>query len=186
MFVGEMSHGPSDRPPSTVQRGTPRVDVFGAAHAALREELGETLAALSRTRFDDAAATRAVARRVEDVVAACDLHRAREDRLVLPLLRERLHGPLAAIDDGHEQEARLGAELRALAEGLVQTSPARRPLGGRTLTLHFSRWAAEVLLHMADEEQVAQPLLDRLFQDAELDGMTIHTTDAVETNGKGT
>lgn len=172
MFVGEMSRDSHEPPPPTTQRGTPRVDVFGAAHAALREDLAGMLAALSRARFEDEEAARAIAIGVVDVVVACERHRAHEERLVLPALRERLHGPLSSIDDGHEREERLAAELRALAAGLVRATRERRVLGGRTLTLHFSRWAAEVLLHMADEEQVVQPLLDRLFQDAELIGMT--------------
>jgi hypothetical protein len=41
-------------------------------------------------------------------------------------------------------------------------------LAGRTLYLHFSTFTAELLLHMAEEERVLQPLLERFFTDDEL------------------
>jgi iron-sulfur cluster repair protein YtfE (RIC family) len=75
---------------------------------------------------------------------------------------------MQSIHRGHESQPVMVAELQALGDALRATASDLESLAGRTLYLHFSRFAAELLLHMAEEEQVVQPLLERFFSDDEL------------------
>lgn len=148
------------------------VDVFARAHARLRAKLSELLIVMGKARFGDPVEAEAVAARVESVVRACEAHLAHEEDVVFPVLLARLSGSLDSVDDAHAREATLAAELRALANGVVRMPRDKKRLGGRTLYLHYSRYVAEMLLHMAEEEQVVQPLLDRMFRDDELQDLT--------------
>lgn len=60
------------------------------------------------------------------------------------------------------------AELRAQAEALVAERPELRARVGHALYLHFTVFVGENLAHMAEEERVVMPLLQRFFDDGEL------------------
>ena len=152
-------------------RSSVRVDLFGPIHKAIRHALSSLLVRMGSTTFADAEAARAVVRELDEVLQLCEDHRGIEDRFILPALDERLRQPLRSVADDHATQPRVVSELRALGETLMDTLPERRPLAGRTLYLHFSTFTAELLLHMAEEEQMVQPLLERLFTDPELDAI---------------
>lgn len=150
---------------------TPRVEIFGPIHKAIRCALVDLLTQLGTTSFAEPGAAARVAAQLEDVTAFCEDHRALEDSVLLPALTARLSGSLDHIRDAHQCQAVVIAELRALATTLQTSAPDARVVLGRTLYLHFSTFTAELLLHMAEEEQVVQPLLEKLFSDDELSGI---------------
>jgi iron-sulfur cluster repair protein YtfE (RIC family) len=147
---------------------TTRIDLFGPIHKAIRCAITDLLCQMGTTSFGDLEAASRIARQLEDVTQFCEDHRAHEDRLLLPVLRERAQGTLEHIQHAHDAQPEAVAELRALAASLRTTPDALRPIVGRTLYLHFSTFVAELLLHMAAEEQVVAPLLEKLFTDEEL------------------
>jgi hemerythrin-like domain-containing protein len=159
----------TESPPPSTLRAPPRVDLFGHIHKAIRFALSDLLAGLGSTAFDDPAAVTTILARLEDVVSLCEDHRGHEDRLLFPELGERLRGTLDSVQGAHGCQPLQVVELRTLADALRRTTEDRRRLAGRTLYLHFSTFAAELLLHMAEEERVIQPLLERFFSDDELD-----------------
>jgi len=145
-----------------------RIDLFGPIHKAIRCALADLLSQMGNTTFADAASASRVADMLEEVTELCEDHRGVEERLLLPALAERLHGTLDRVVEAHASQPVAVAELRALAETLRTSREEVRPIVGRTLYLHFSTFAAELLLHMAEEEQVVQPLLEKLFSDEEV------------------
>jgi hypothetical protein len=146
-----------------------RVDMYGAVHRALRYSLANLLVSMGRTSFADANSTSAIVSELEAVLWATDDHIAREDGWIRPALAERVPSAVAVLDDEHDQHTVQAAELRALAKSLksAATEGARAALGN-ALYMQFSVFVSDTLAHMAYEERVIQPLLDRAFTRAEL------------------
>lgn len=159
--------------PSTIRNeprtATTRVDMYGAPHRALRFMLSNLLVAMAQATFADAKEAAVVVAELSKVLTAADEHIAHEDRWVRPALLERATTVVTVLDDEHSEHATQVAELRALAKSLAaaETNGARVALG-ETLYLQYTVFFAETLAHMAYEERVVQPLLDRFFSSAEL------------------
>jgi hypothetical protein len=160
-----------ESPPPSTHRAPPRLDLFGPIHKAIRCALGELLTVLGATSFSDEAAVASAVAQLEDVIELCEDHRGHEDDFVMSALADRLRGKLDSMQRAHADQPVVVAQLRALATTLQTTAHDLRPIAGRTLYLHFSTFAADLLLHMAEEEQVVQPLLERSFTDDELRGV---------------
>jgi hypothetical protein len=149
----------------------PRLDFLGPIHKAIRFALADLLSQMGTTSFADAGASSRIAEMLDEVTAFCEDHREHEERFVLPVLAERLQGTLEQVTDAHGVQPVMVAELRALADTLRKSEPGLRLVVGRTLYLHFSTFVAELFLHMAQEEQVLQPLVEKLFTDEEVRAM---------------
>lgn len=147
---------------------TPRFDLFLPIHKAIRFALADLLTRMGTTDFADHEAAQRIAGDLGLVLALCEDHRRTEDEIVLPNLRSRMSGDLVSILDDHEDQSRIVEELLAASRTLLAESAANRPVVGRMLYLHFSKFVGELLAHMAEEEQVASPLFERLFTDEEL------------------
>jgi hypothetical protein len=134
--------------------------------------LANLLVAIGRATFGDPADIAGILVELETALSAADKHIAHEDRYVRPALAQRAPNAITVLDSEHAEHAVQVAELRAIATSLkaAETSGARTALG-ETLYLHFSVFVAETLAHMAFEERVVQPLLDRLFDRAELEAI---------------
>lgn len=154
--------------------GTPRVDLYEAPHKTLRYMLANVLVSMGQATFADRADVERVLAELSVALWACDGHIAHEDKHVRPALAERAPNTLSTLDREHEDHAQHVAELRALMRALdtAGSEDARTSIGS-TLYLHVSVFVAETLAHMAYEERVVQPLLDRFFTSAELEA--IHT-----------
>lgn len=147
-----------------------RVDVYATPHRALRYVLSHLLLAMSHATFGEVAETTKILAELETALWAADKHIAHEDTFVRPALVERGVTSVGTLDEEHAEHAVQVAELRAIARSLesAATFGARAALG-ETLYLHFSVFVAETFAHMAYEERVVQPLLDRLFEPEELE-----------------
>lgn len=156
------------KPPPSTQPET-RTDMYGPVHKALRFLLANLLVKAGQTRWAVASEASATLDDLDVVIAICDEHIEHEDTFVRPALVERASAATATLDAEHGEHAQQVAELRALAATLrAAASPDAANATGKTLYLHFSVFVAETLAHMAFEERVVQPLLDRLFTPAEL------------------
>lgn len=150
---------------------TPRFDLFLAVHKGIRLALADLLTRMGSTDFTDAAAAERIAEDLGLVLALCEDHRRTEDEVIFPNLRSRMSGDLVSILDDHEDQSRIVSELTAAARTLLAESAENRPRVGRTLYLHFSKFVGGLLAHMAEEEQVASPLFERLFSQEEILGV---------------
>jgi hypothetical protein len=153
-------------PPSTLR--APRADLFGPIHKAIRGALVGLLAEMGAADLTVPAEAAQVREELTQVLAFAERHRLHEDRTLLPALAGRLQGTLASVSAAHATQPVAVAELEALAGALGAADGREKTLAGRTLYLHFGTFVAELLLHMAEEERVVQPLLERLFSDDEL------------------
>ena len=150
---------------------TPRFDLFLPIHKAIRFALADLLSRMGSTDFADATAAQRIASDLTTVLALCEDHRRTEDEIVFPTLRSRMSGDLVSVIDAHEDQQRIVEELTAASATLLSESTENRPRVGRTLYLHYSKFVGELLAHMAEEEQVASPLFERLFSQEEVMGI---------------
>jgi len=162
----------SDEPLPSTHRSAPGVDGFGPIHKALRYALADLLIAMGRASFLDDAQVERVLADLEDVLAFVEDHLRHEDDFVFPVLAARLSGTLDAMASAHSAHTQMVAELRALSKAAREASASKRALVGRTLYLHYSVFVGEALVHMAEEERVLQPLLERLFTEEEIFGIS--------------
>jgi iron-sulfur cluster repair protein YtfE (RIC family) len=153
-----------DASPSTLpsREVATRLDFYGVAHKGLRFVLCHLLVEMGHASFADDAGM--VVAALDVALTQCDRHIAHEDAVIRPALVQRTPKALARLDHEHEQHATQVAELRAMTKALREAEDsAHRASIGRTLYLHFSVFVAETLAHMAYEERMVQPLLDRHF-----------------------
>lgn len=156
------------QPAQAVAPRPPRFDLFFSIHKAIRFGLCQLLLDAGATAFDDAAEVGALVGRIRAQLELCERHAEMEDRFIRPALAERTRGALEVFDTGHAHQRRIVQELAALLSALTEAAPTERSRVGRTLYLHLGTFLAESLTHMAEEERVIQPLLERHFTDDEL------------------
>lgn len=150
-----------------------KTNLFGLIHKAIRFALAEMLSRLGATNYSDAAATRRTTAELRKVLTWCEKHLEHEERFVKPAAQARLPGGKVEAFEAHEGQLQVYGELRALADAVDAARDELRPVTAHALYLHFSRFVGENLAHMADEEQVVGPLLDRFLSAEELEA--IHT-----------
>lgn len=154
-------------PSSPSARSGPRPPMFGPIHKTLRLASCEALSLLGAASSSDEAALAHAVAELSALLTAYESHLGHEERFVRPAAEARLQATGNAFDE-HPAHLRHIAELRALAEGLLRARPEHRAQAKRTLYLHASTFIGESFVHMAEEEQVLEPLLERVLSPAEV------------------
>ncbi|MBE0548698.1 MAG: hemerythrin domain-containing protein [Rubrivivax sp.] len=148
----------------------PRLQPYRLIHKALRALMFHTLqrvAALDAARVDDRAAMQAA---VDELLQVCADHLAHETRFYHAPLRERAPRAVLPFDDDHG-----GHEITITALRTRMAQVAAGGAGARAeayaLYLELTRFIAENLEHMADEETQLTQALWQHFSDAEIAAM---------------
>jgi hypothetical protein len=149
----------------------PRVDAYGTVHKGLRSALCAVLAGLGRCDAADAAAVQQALDDLEGVLYMCTTHAEHEDAVIIPALEAARAGAAATLSATHEQQEHDIAALRAMAAELASASAAQRPALLRRLHLRYAAFAGANLVHMTEEEEFAQPLLEAAYTSAEIEVM---------------
>jgi hypothetical protein len=145
-----------------------RFDIYRPIHKALRLSLSKLLVKLGSTDFrNEAAATEAIAA-LRQQIALSRSHLEHEERFIHPLLEPLTDKPLAALEADHRHHEQSLDQLDELACAIEDAEAEERLILGHSLYLQFSRFLAEDLVHMAEEETSTLALLHRHFTDAEL------------------
>jgi hypothetical protein len=123
---------------------------------------------LGQTDFtDEAEAVESIAL-VRRQLAASASHLAHEDAHIHNVLEERAPGSSSALEDDHRHHRDTFFDLEVLLDRIEDTAPAERAALGRILYLRFSKFVADDLHHMAEEELETLVQLHELFSDQEL------------------
>lgn len=144
-----------------------RHDLYGPIHKGLRLALSDLLIRLGRADFSSADGLR-VLDALEVQLQLSEGHLRHEEQFIHAALDARRTGASAALDRQHREHDDSFAELHARIVELRKAPTDERAGCGRALYLAFSKFVADDFAHMAEEEQVALPLLHELFTDAEL------------------
>jgi iron-sulfur cluster repair protein YtfE (RIC family) len=145
----------------------PRSHLYRSIHKAVRALLAELCALASATDFSAAEELEQLRVRVKRDFGMLSGHAHHEEEYVHPLLEQ--HRPNiarmlnAAHDDQHEQMPTLERCLAA-----IDPSAADAVERGAAFCLGLSRYMADQLEHMADEEQIAMPALYEAIDEARL------------------
>lgn len=143
-------------------------DLYGPIHKGLRYAHARLLTRLGATAPDHPAAT---AELLADLRAhlgsrACQIDFERRE--ILAALETRAPGAAAELAEGHDRRQVHFPVLATLVAEVEMAKPRQRAAALHRLYLAFSRFMAEDLHHMAEEEEEFSPVLQALFTDAEL------------------
>lgn len=149
----------------------PRVDVYGNVHKGLRSALWSVLSGLARCDAGDAGAVQQAVDDLEGVLYMCTGHAEHEDAVIIPALEAARAGAAAKLSATHAQQEHDIAQLRAMAAELSSASAAQRPALLRRLHLRYAAFVGANLVHMTEEEEFAQPLLEASYTSAEIEAL---------------
>lgn len=148
---------------------TPRVDLYGVIHKALRAMLADSLVAVGRMDSADAADRTAIAVRVGTLLDCCASHLAHENLWVHPAIEARAPGASARIAHEHDDHGQAIAALRRTLDHLAQaTEPVAAAATAQALYRQLALFMADNLVHMHGEETTHNALLWARYTDAEL------------------
>jgi hypothetical protein len=145
----------------------PRRDLYGPVHKEMRLRLTDILVRLGATDFADAASVRRVVSELIDVLDVCTSHLRLENDLLHEAVERRRPGVMARLEGAHAAHEDAIAELYAYA---ARAEHADRDAGaeGRRLYLRYAAFVGENLVHMTEEEELAQAMLEEIYSVEEL------------------
>ncbi len=146
-------------------------DLYGAIHKGLRYAHARLLTRLGAVAPDNGAAVGELLAelRAHLGVRACQIDFERREILVP--LETRAPGAVTELAEGHVRRLAHLPTLETLAAEVDLAKPLQREAALHRLYLAFSRFVADDLLQMAEEEEEFSPVLQALFTDAELVAM---------------
>jgi hypothetical protein len=146
----------------------PREDIYGAAHKGLRWLLSDVMVAMGRTHFADRAETARIVVELCRVLDVCASHLGHENTHIHTAIDRRKPGASARLGGDHLHHETSIRELRELAAQVEEAASEERAAFGRRLYLRYSAFVGENLIHMVEEEELAQGLLEEIYTTEEL------------------
>lgn len=135
----------------------PRIDFYGNYHKALRRALFEFSARAGLVDVDDDAALARLLTEFEQIARTLIEHSTHEDEYMHPLLAKYAPEVLATMERQHTS---LDPELEVLEQQLRGiASASNRAAAGMAFYAAINRYIGAYLQHLADEEDVANPVL---------------------------
>jgi hypothetical protein len=135
----------------------PRIDFYGNYHKALRRALFEFSARAGLLDYADDAALARLGNEFERIARTLQEHSVHEDEYMHPLLERYAPEVLETMD---RQHTTLDPALDTLEEQLRGiASAADRTAAGMAFYAAINRYIGAYLEHLADEEDVANPIL---------------------------
>jgi hypothetical protein len=146
-------------------------DLYGAIHKGLRYAHARLLTRLGAVAPDNGTAVTELLADLRTHLGARACQIDFERREILIPLEARAPGAVTELAEGHARRLAHLPVLEALAAEVELARPRQRDAALHRLYLAFSRFVAEDLVQMAEEEEEFSPVLQALFTDAELVAM---------------
>jgi hypothetical protein len=147
---------------------TARFDIYAFIHKGLRACFAHTLVAVGRLDWTDSDEVAFVLGEVDDLLAFCRSHLAKENRFVHTAMESRRPGSTLQGGQDHVHHEQDIATLTALCESLRRLPALRRENAARDLYRELARFVAENLEHMAMEEREHNRVLWETHSDDEI------------------
>ena len=146
-----------------------RYNIFNLIHKGLRASLYHTAIQLQQTDFSEQAETEEAVNRVREIIMLFEEHAHKEDRFILPVIRQFEPSVAAGFEDEHKKDEELGSQLQ---NSIRKTESAHTLLekleAGRNLIGSFEAFTLFNLQHMAKEEDLLNKILWRYYSDDEI------------------
>lgn len=153
---------------SSAAAATPRLDLYGGIHKALRAAMSDALLTLGRCDPQDDADLSAMAATLRELLHFCEQHVHHEDRFMHPAIHARAPGVSDDAADDHHDHLEHIAMLRAELDALLACAPAGRDAAALALYRRLSLFVAENFEHMLIEETRHNSALWARYSDEEL------------------
>lgn len=147
----------------------PKVDFYGPVHKGVRWALARLLSSIGSTSPGNKTEVVMVLADIDELLVAIASHLSHEEHFVHPAIEARRPGATTRLEDEHREHESAAQGIRVLLDAIRTGSPDTRPALWRALYLRFADFTAENIRHMAEEEEVMQPLLEELYTTAELE-----------------
>jgi hypothetical protein len=147
---------------------TPRLDLYGPIHKAIRLFMSRTLCQLGSTDALDAVQLRASLAQLHALLGFCAQHLKHEEAFIHPALQAVAGGAAARVCADHEAHRREIAELGEAAAQLPGLPAAERPAALAALYRAVAVFVGENFAHMEAEEREHNAMLWAHYSDAEL------------------
>jgi hypothetical protein len=145
----------------------PRTHLYRFIHKAVRARLGQLSALAFRTDFGDPAELRALRARVRGDFVLLGKHAGHEDEFIMPLLEAHAPSVAQRLELAHHEQHEDMPALEAQLASIEATHPEVGERGA-AFCIALSRYIADQLQHMADEETLAMPALYAALDDERL------------------
>lgn len=146
-----------------------RWDMYGSIHKGLRKAQLEMLVRIGSADFSNTETAGAIIADMRAILAMASSHLLHENEHVHLAMEKKAPGSAARLEDQHDSHERDFAQLEELLQVMDGADGKQRKTLGRRLYLGFSAFIAHDLEHMHEEETLANPLLQSVFTDAELE-----------------
>lgn len=157
--------------PSRSAAKTPRFDMYGLIHKALRRQMFDALQRVGSVDVDDEAEMGAVADTITSLLAQLRSHLEHEDEFLHAAIEARQPGGAAVTAGDHLEHHAAIAALEDELYNLRGTPPGHRAERVQRLYRHLALFVAENLQHMHIEETANNAALWALYSDEELHGI---------------
>ncbi len=148
-----------------------RWDIYGAVHKGLRMFQLELLVRIGRADFGDDATVRAIVADMRGIIALGASHLRHENDHIHRAMERKQPGEVDRLEDQHDSHERDFADLELLLQAIEQADTRMRKVLARRLYLGYTAFVAHDLEHMHEEETVANPMLQAMFTDRELEAI---------------
>lgn len=146
---------------------TTTTNYYKTIHKGIRAMLADLGREAGRVDWNDSADLTAFRAKAQQAFELLETHASLENAFIAPLLERYAPRVAAIIGSAHdEQEEILPALLRQLEN--FDSRAADAVDAGHTIVLRLTRFIAESLAHMADEEELAMPALRAAVDEAAL------------------
>lgn len=146
---------------------TERHSLYREIHKGLRALLADLVERAGTTDFRDAASLATLKEAVHDGFQLLESHAHHEDTFIGPELERRLPELARRIGQAHASHEPEIESLVALMDAIEPSRPDA-PARGHLFVVALSKFAAELNLHMAEEEEIVMPALWSVATDEEL------------------
>jgi hypothetical protein len=148
---------------------TPRYNIFGFIHKALRALLYDTALTLQRTDFQNKEESEIALKKVESVLNIFEKHAQHEDKHVLPAVLKYAAAAVTEIEWEYEKDEVLGHQLIHKMEAIrFATTEASRTRFGKEIVYLFIEFVGFNLIHMNKEEHIINGLLWENYTEEQL------------------
>lgn len=158
-------------PPKPLAPVSPRYDLYGPIHKALRAFMSDTLTRVGCFDVDDEAESRTTLAQLHRLIDICRLHLDDENRFVHPAIERVQPNGSERIAAEHDDHVAHLDQLAGLASHLEYQRGAGRHAGQRILYQQLALFVADNFTHMNVEETTHMATLWHAYDDDQLAGI---------------
>jgi hypothetical protein len=144
-----------------------RYTFYRDIHKGIRALLSSLVERAGQTDYTNPRQVSALKQAVDEGFFLLKAHAHHEETFIEPLVRAASPAVGRALDAAHEEQEGRFPQLRSLLTEASAAGPSADRLG-HAFTVALSRFAGEMLVHMADEEERAMPALQAAMTDRQL------------------